>query len=1102
MFVFFFFFQAEDGIRDAQESRGLGDVYKRQVSTQSTGNTTRQGNVHRQGTSLPSRHSHTACASDSSAPAPAHGRAGVARCYDATADDAHAAAAGDAATNRGATECHDGWRSCRTRLAAAGDHQQQQQQQEPPSSSPTTPTTTTTTAKRRSIGDMSRHVLESVSSMQMEMLTRHEIAFTEAAATAMLPKLPGPGTPTQSAAFMMMMMNNKKHQLGGELPPPLIHTPSQRIPQGGSIPAFEVDEPARSRGADESSSSTPQAMGTNISTPLNTPQDPSATGSPPQRCQSSASLKSSADINRELTLPAIGKGASVGSGVVVPFSLEGVVSSSSAGHHRGTPSSTSGAIDGALPAIDGHQRRPTGGGSNPGSPQGRNNSRGGNLSSMSRRRPTGSHSSLGDFGLGSSVGSEHHPASGTPFTMGGMLTLEGSSMQVSRNPSRRQSFVVTGGTINVPTATSEGGIVTSSSTHGSGSHWRRRASTKLDLANPDSTTTPTSSSTINPSMGDGPAITLDNPEQPLGPKRLSVVTLNMLPSATNTTSSGSSTPRSGTSPNPSKQTSSNTKNGTTTSSTASAPGGKRSSKLAGVSVTSKTVVGAAGGMTKSAPSSKGGVKDLSSASTTTKASSPNNTTSPKQPPPKKSPSSTTYTTTTTTAKSSGGGDEVVPIVVAGAPPPHPPATKQPKKPPTPNAKKSRPPGITINTNSGSSYPVVKSILAGSSQKRGSKVKAASDDPSNNTSSTTTPNTNNANNKNNIINVRFAEHDEVVWIPPREPKVLASNGGSLGGSASDDESPPDSNASSTTSQHEWQASAPHSPSTIAVQNFDTTGASASDGSRSHHQQHVQIDIKKALAMVLPFDDEDELEGMTIPTVTTEDTSPIMPPPSLGATTTAEGSVVGVDGVVLGVDGQPLLPGLPETALTNTTVITIDPSSTSASSTQPQQQQQLSSITNKPLPPHIQRILDKQQEKARQRSSHDRVPHRYTTMGALVTGNTEGGGGAPSSSSSAPSPSNAGGGGGSGGGGGGGYTSGYSGGGGTGYITPRQAGSLTAPPHMGPSTPSGGSSTTTNTGGGGGTPATSQITRGNSNSVASPPHLAPPSSGYISHHRRSK
>ena len=27
----FFLFQAEDGIREAQESRGLGDVYKRQL---------------------------------------------------------------------------------------------------------------------------------------------------------------------------------------------------------------------------------------------------------------------------------------------------------------------------------------------------------------------------------------------------------------------------------------------------------------------------------------------------------------------------------------------------------------------------------------------------------------------------------------------------------------------------------------------------------------------------------------------------------------------------------------------------------------------------------------------------------------------------------------------------------------------------------------------------------------------------------------------------------------------------------------------------------------------------------------------------------------
>ena len=32
-----FFFQAEDGIRDAQESRGLGDVYKRQHHLVATG---------------------------------------------------------------------------------------------------------------------------------------------------------------------------------------------------------------------------------------------------------------------------------------------------------------------------------------------------------------------------------------------------------------------------------------------------------------------------------------------------------------------------------------------------------------------------------------------------------------------------------------------------------------------------------------------------------------------------------------------------------------------------------------------------------------------------------------------------------------------------------------------------------------------------------------------------------------------------------------------------------------------------------------------------------------------------------------------------------
>jgi len=30
VFLWFFFFQAEDGIRDLVRSRGLGDVYKRQ----------------------------------------------------------------------------------------------------------------------------------------------------------------------------------------------------------------------------------------------------------------------------------------------------------------------------------------------------------------------------------------------------------------------------------------------------------------------------------------------------------------------------------------------------------------------------------------------------------------------------------------------------------------------------------------------------------------------------------------------------------------------------------------------------------------------------------------------------------------------------------------------------------------------------------------------------------------------------------------------------------------------------------------------------------------------------------------------------------------
>ena len=45
--VDFFFFQAEDGIRDAQESRGLGDVYKRQAHRQPALREARRGDVER-----------------------------------------------------------------------------------------------------------------------------------------------------------------------------------------------------------------------------------------------------------------------------------------------------------------------------------------------------------------------------------------------------------------------------------------------------------------------------------------------------------------------------------------------------------------------------------------------------------------------------------------------------------------------------------------------------------------------------------------------------------------------------------------------------------------------------------------------------------------------------------------------------------------------------------------------------------------------------------------------------------------------------------------------------------------------------------------------
>ena len=43
LFYVFFFFQAEDGIRDLVRSRGLGDVYKRQLLTSDAPDDVRAG---------------------------------------------------------------------------------------------------------------------------------------------------------------------------------------------------------------------------------------------------------------------------------------------------------------------------------------------------------------------------------------------------------------------------------------------------------------------------------------------------------------------------------------------------------------------------------------------------------------------------------------------------------------------------------------------------------------------------------------------------------------------------------------------------------------------------------------------------------------------------------------------------------------------------------------------------------------------------------------------------------------------------------------------------------------------------------------------------
>ena len=52
------FFQAEDGIRDAQESRGLGDVYKRQISGHECDHFAEEDNVYVGDSMFPDHHMH------------------------------------------------------------------------------------------------------------------------------------------------------------------------------------------------------------------------------------------------------------------------------------------------------------------------------------------------------------------------------------------------------------------------------------------------------------------------------------------------------------------------------------------------------------------------------------------------------------------------------------------------------------------------------------------------------------------------------------------------------------------------------------------------------------------------------------------------------------------------------------------------------------------------------------------------------------------------------------------------------------------------------------------------------------------------------------
>eukprot|EP00658_Telonema_sp_P-2_P049445 TRINITY_DN37604_c0_g2_i1.p1 TRINITY_DN37604_c0_g2~~TRINITY_DN37604_c0_g2_i1.p1 ORF type:complete len:257 (+),score=75.03 TRINITY_DN37604_c0_g2_i1:76-846(+) len=102
---FFFFFQAEDGIRDAQESRGLGDVYKRQNLNQANAASDKMAHeaaVHAQ----ESAHAHAAHAQEAAArDAATHARhAQEVAAHDAAAHAAHQeAAAAHAAHLRAAT---------------------------------------------------------------------------------------------------------------------------------------------------------------------------------------------------------------------------------------------------------------------------------------------------------------------------------------------------------------------------------------------------------------------------------------------------------------------------------------------------------------------------------------------------------------------------------------------------------------------------------------------------------------------------------------------------------------------------------------------------------------------------------------------------------------------------------------------------------------------------------------------------------------------------------------------------------------------------------------------------------------------------------------